>query len=294
MLLLLRRSLGRMGQHMLASSATTTTTTTATTATTTTATALVGRASRRLTETVPSLLRAARRTLTTASATTAVARHVQRQCMAVPRPRSMLQPRVLLQQRAHMSTFQIVKQKTRRVLLISAGVAGVGVVGYLMFKTSSFMSSLTFKHVTYFGFYLGGITTGLAVVGFAILYRRYCGLHPEALYKDVLRRVSKTPVVVDKFGGRMSVGQFKAYAPTGGLILDTTKWLPRIKHEKSGLQMMFQLHGPKDSAMCSIEAQAAGASHKISSLALDFTDGQRFVLAGKPEDVVFKGLTKLR
>ena len=61
-----------------------------------------------------------------------------------------------------------------------------------------------------------------------------------------------------------------------------------------GLQMMFQLHGPRDSAMCSVEAKAHGASHKIRSLALDFTDGKRYVLAGKPEDVVFKGLTKLR
>lgn len=82
----------------------------------------------------------------------------------------------------------------------SPGAVVVGIAGYLMFKTSLFMSSLTFKHVTYFGFYLGGITTTLVVLGLAVLYRRYCGLHPEALYKDVLRRVSQTPVVVEKFG----------------------------------------------------------------------------------------------
>lgn len=58
--------------------------------------------------------------------------------------------------------------------------------------------------------------------------------------------------------------------------------------------MMFQLHGPKDSAMCSVDATAVGASHKVLSLALDFTDGKRFVLAGKPDDVVFKGVTRLR
>ena len=113
-----------------------------------------------------------------------------------------------------------------------------------MFKTSLFMGSLTFKHVTYFGFYLGGITTALFTLGMVVLYRRYCGLHPEVLHKEVLRRISKAPVVVEKFGtsasdchsrgfsvlsrsevthhlhllstgGELSNGQFKAYSSTG-------------------------------------------------------------------------------
>eukprot|EP00055_Hartaetosiga_balthica_P000670 m.137184 g.137184 ORF g.137184 m.137184 type:complete len:298 (-) comp11385_c0_seq1:40-933(-) len=201
---------------------------------------------------------------------------------------------LLKPQFAGMSTWGVLKSKSSPVFYTIIGATAIGFIGVITWRVSKFMSSLTFVNVTYFGFYLGGIASAFLVVLGALLWRKYRGLHPESLHREVMRRISNTAIINKKLGKEVVTGDFRAYSPSGGLIMDVSKTLPRIRYDPVSLDMMFQLHGENDSAMCSVRAQNIGGTHKISSLALDFSDGKRFILAGKPDDVVFKGLTKLR
>ena len=61
------------------------------------------------------------------------------------------------------------------------------------------------------------------------------------------------------------------------------------------LQLMFQVNGTHSSAMVSLEIfrrTSEGLNYK--SLAVDFANGERLLLKGKLDDVVYKGVTKLR
>ena len=58
---------------------------------------------------------------------------------------------------------------------------------------------------------------------------------------------------------------------------------------------MFQVSGTHSSAMVSLEVfRRTAEGLRFKSLAVDFANGERLLLKGKPDDVVFKGVTKLR
>lgn len=58
---------------------------------------------------------------------------------------------------------------------------------------------------------------------------------------------------------------------------------------------MFQINGTHSSAMVSLEVMRQTAEGlKFKSLAMDFANGERLLLKGTVDDVVFKGVTRLR
>ena len=61
------------------------------------------------------------------------------------------------------------------------------------------------------------------------------------------------------------------------------------------LQLMFQVNGTHSSAMVSLEAlRQTSEGVQFKSLALDFANGERLILKGTVDDVVFQGVTRLR
>jgi hypothetical protein len=76
------------------------------------------------------------------------------------------------------------KSQAKVGLYATAGVSLVVGAGYAVYKTSSFMASLNFTHVTSFGFYLGGIASGGIVLASAAMFRRLRGVHPESVFKE--------------------------------------------------------------------------------------------------------------
>ena len=61
---------------------------------------------------------------------------------------------------------------------------------------------------------------------------------------------------------------------------------------------MFQIlkmNGDKGSGMVSVRAaQSVLGSYWIRNLAIDVADGDRIVLEGNPDEVVYKGIVRLR
>ena len=58
---------------------------------------------------------------------------------------------------------------------------------------------------------------------------------------------------------------------------------------------MFQVNGTHSSAMVSLEASRQRSERaQFKSLALDFANGERLILKGTVDDVVFQGVTRLR
>ena len=66
------------------------------------------------------------------------------------------------------------------------------------------------------------------------------------------------------------------------------------------LQVMFQLLGDKSTGMVSLRVDRrplfgrAGRGDMYSSLAVDFKNGERLILSGEPNQVIFQGYTRLR
>lgn len=83
---------------------------------------------------------------------------------------------------------------------ITAGALGVGIIGYGMYRTTQFMSSLTFVHVSSFGFYVGGVVSAGLMLGAFYLARRYTSVQPDQLFNDALRRVTKHPAIKKELG----------------------------------------------------------------------------------------------
>jgi hypothetical protein len=65
---------------------------------------------------------------------------------------------------------------THTITYTLAGVVVVGTLGYIAYSVSTYMASLNFRTVAFFGFYVGGITTAaLFVAGLSVM--RYGGEH---------------------------------------------------------------------------------------------------------------------
>ena len=62
--------------------------------------------------------------------------------------------------------------------------------------------------------------------------------------------------------------------------------------------MMFQVHGQLSSAMVSMSCESnllpRTSGTVFKSLAVDMPNGERILLKGQSQDVVFKGYTRLR
>lgn len=78
------------------------------------------------------------------------------------------------------------RKRTLRQLLVAGGgtvvsvvqpltshavVVGTGVVVHIAYRVSRFMSSLNFMHVSSFGFYVGGVATGVLMVSLGLFSR---------------------------------------------------------------------------------------------------------------------------
>eukprot|EP00049_Salpingoeca_infusionum_P000274 m.38646 g.38646 ORF g.38646 m.38646 type:complete len:295 (+) comp10218_c0_seq1:295-1179(+) len=171
-----------------------------------------------------------------------------------------------------------ISKSIRPLMYITAASAVVAVGAYMVYRTTVFMGSLNFKHITKFGFYLGGVFSTLLVFGIALLWRKYGMLHPDRLHQCVLTRIAGNRLVMDKLGANLYSSKFRAYYATGGFQLKRKFFvLPFISYQPRGLQLLFQLQGSKSSAMCSVDAYATGRSKDVmlKSLALDFDDGDR-------------------
>ena len=192
--------------------------------------------------------------------------------------------------------------RLQQLTVYGVAASGATAITYGMWRTTSYMSGITFWDVGHASFYLGGIVTAGMGVGAYLLARRYSSVQPDALFDDALRRVTRNPTLKRALGTGVKPGKFKAYADTGGLVVDGrrgSKWLgilPRPSWQASGLQMLFQINGDKGSGMCSVEAQKprGHARYKITSLGVDLSNGDRVVLIGQPEDLAFKGIVHLR
>ena len=57
---------------------------------------------------------------------------------------------------------------------------------------------------------------------------------------------------------------------------------------------MFQVNGECSSGMVSARVQSRGRKLVYQSLAVDLPSGERVLLKGTPDKVVFKGYTRLR
>jgi len=76
------------------------------------------------------------------------------------------------------------KSQAKVGLYATAGVGLIAGASYAVYKTSIFMATLNFTHVTSFGFYLGGLASGGIVLATAAMFRRLRGVHPENVFKE--------------------------------------------------------------------------------------------------------------
>eukprot|EP00054_Salpingoeca_dolichothecata_P035558 m.5705 g.5705 ORF g.5705 m.5705 type:complete len:283 (+) comp5602_c0_seq2:84-932(+) len=179
---------------------------------------------------------------------------------------------------------------------VAATVVGGGLV-YMIYRVSAFFSRLSLIDVTGFGFFCGGIVTTLLGVSLFLFGRRFLSMHPEAVYKEVMQRVTSDALVKHRLGSNIMPGKFKAYAYKGGLIFDARKsvlGVPCPRFETPGLEMIFQLQGSNMGAMVSVDALNSKRHPEFLSLAVDFADGDRLVMAGGNDDVIFQGTVRLR
>ena len=147
----------------------------------------------------------------------------------------------------------------------------------------------------------------LILVGIAFAVRRYIVINPEAVYKEVVRRVSSEAVVKSMIGENITTGQFKAFAFVPGSLRSkplnephpsaTTTWSGRILkfYRPRRLQLFFQINASHGSAMVSTEVEKFGGIHRYNTLCIDLVDtNERLVLEGPPEYRIYQGIIKLR
>lgn len=199
-------------------------------------------------------------------------------------------------------------------------------VAYKVSKWSTF-------DAMYWGAYLGGAASAVLASAVIILGRRMLFLHPEQVFRGVLRVARDSPITQHHLGRDVTPGTFRAYAHTGGFFFDRTKpvlgFIPRPSYRKQGLQILFQLQG-KDAGQqglvsCEVSRHIGRGPLEITSLSLDLQNGERLVwgnsttehqhasvvesnatnnlspptpkshvLVGSHEDVVYKGVIRLR
>lgn len=149
------------------------------------------------------------------------------------------------------------------------------------------------------GLYAGGAVSALVGVGGFLFLRRFLSIHPETLFREVNRRVNADPSITTLLGSRTKPGKFRAYAYTGGLIFKDRSirksLLDAVTFKRYGCQLMYQVNSDDTMAMVSAEAvQTIAGGYQITNLAVDFQNGDRIVLEGDPNEVVFQGVVKLR
>eukprot|EP00041_Stephanoeca_diplocostata_P021083 m.484230 g.484230 ORF g.484230 m.484230 type:complete len:326 (-) comp21731_c0_seq8:2765-3742(-) len=176
--------------------------------------------------------------------------------------------------------------KRSKGVLTVTGVSTVAVgFAYTAYKTSLYVSGLSLSHGLTWGIWGGGVLSGFGFIAGFLFIRRFACVHPENLYKDVLKQIMADPHVTTHVGSRIKSGKFKAYAYTGGLVYkdaSVRKSLTDILSlEPYGLQMVFQVTGDTSSAMVSARAQQSlYGSYSVTNLAVDVEDGNRLVLTG--------------
>ncbi|KAL5468707.1 hypothetical protein EMCRGX_G029816 [Ephydatia muelleri] len=130
--------------------------------------------------------------------------------------------------------------------------------------------------------YLAGVGSGLAAVGAFFLSRRLAFPNPNHALMSVLPTLRANPEVRSIVGSNLKPGLFKTYSYIGG-------FRPRAQ------QTMFQVCGEHSSAMVTLQVppQSKGIPVQCKTLIVDFANGERLVLKGTAESVVFQGYTTL-
>lgn len=169
--------------------------------------------------------------------------------------------------------------------------------------------------------FTAGVLSGFAAVSAWQLARRYHSPSPERVFATVLPMLRANTECRTLLGGQLKPGLFRAYAYAGGLQAShstllsytprewshsQTKVLPQSEYETAlralllpgSLQLMFQVLGEKGvSGMVSLAVRRRvpwSSALEFSSIAVDLPTGERLLLKGGNEDVVFQGYTRLR
>eukprot|EP00731_Ephydatia_muelleri_P016942 Em0010g40a len=106
--------------------------------------------------------------------------------------------------------------------------------------------------------------------------------NPNHALMSVLPTLRANPEVRSIVGSNLKPGLFKTYSYIGG-------FRPRAQ------QTMFQVCGEHSSAMVTLQVppQSKGIPVQCKTLIVDFANGERLVLKGTAESVVFQGYTTL-
>ena len=162
-----------------------------------------------------------------------------------------------------------------------------------------------------------GVVSGLVGVACWQLLRRYHSPPPERVFGAVLPMLRANAECRQVLGARLRPGLFKAYAYTGGLRGSRRTLLAYTPRGSSrphtppltlsppppppppgSLQLMFQVVGEEGVAgMVSVVVRRRlpwRRALEFSSVAVDLPSGERLLLKGGNEDVVFQGYTQLR
>lgn len=163
-------------------------------------------------------------------------------------------------------------------LLVGAGLATVtaGVVVYRYVHSEGFR-----RKTNVVAAYALGIGSGVAAVYAVYLARRFALPNPSHALMGVLPTLRANPEVRSVVGSNLRPGHFKAYSYIG--------IRPRI------LQVMFQVCGEHSSAMVTLQtlSRSKGSPIEYKTLIVDFPNGERLLLKGTGENVVFQGYNPL-
>jgi len=193
------------------------------------------------------------------------------------------------------------KELFMKYLYINGGVAVVVVGGYLFYKGSTWTSGFSLSTVFKIGFVSGGFAAlALAGLGYAVV--RIVGIRQEQVYRHVLHAIQTDGTIKDRLGGSVTPGPFIATNHTGGL-------LAALRDSRRGglskllapgprrLAMLFEVSGPASTrAMVSVDAvkpHVFGSGVQYRSIAVDFPEGDRRLLAGAEADVVYRAGVRL-
>lgn len=197
-----------------------------------------------------------------------------------------------------------------------AGVVSVAVGGTVLagWKLTQFMASLSFSNVAYFGFAAGFLTAGGTAAAIMVGSQIFL-LRPETVFRAAIKQVRANQEVQKALGGVPKPASFKAYSFDNGNLRISGLWeklAQMAEQEQSSpqgsadflkgriwkprqLQLLFQVSGPLGHAMVSAQVQRIGGKLQFNSLCVDIMNsGQRIVLSGTKEAVVYQGHIRLR
>eukprot|EP01001_Neometanema_parovale_P008294 NODE_4577_length_1044_cov_114.147666_g4374_i0.p1 GENE.NODE_4577_length_1044_cov_114.147666_g4374_i0~~NODE_4577_length_1044_cov_114.147666_g4374_i0.p1 ORF type:complete len:306 (+),score=45.70 NODE_4577_length_1044_cov_114.147666_g4374_i0:64-918(+) len=193
-----------------------------------------------------------------------------------------------------------VYEKFQRYMWINSGIAVVLCGMWLFYKGSSWMTGFSLSTFFKLGF-ISGCFTALGVAATAWGARNTVIIHADSVLAHVFKRATSDTVVQKTLGNQATRGDFIATTSTGGLWNCIRKAAPAslMRPEPRALQMMFQIRGTNGAtAMVSchcVKRRVTSSDVTYKSICVDFIEtGERRILEGTEEDVIYKGHIRLR